>query len=200
MSDSAFIGEIRAFPYKFAPEGWLECDGRTFPLQQFQALYLVIGFQFGGDGKANFAIPDMRGYAVRGTNPGVLGTISPVAPGKTAGTANVQLSVPQFPSHSHTVVTKFTPYAEAKSSFSAAPSGTAYPSYFSNETTSPAVGYAAYNPAPSTTASPPPVTPAEMSGAALSPAGGGQAHENRQPFQAFRFCICATNGMYPVRP
>ena len=61
--DAPFIGEIEIFPYGFAPTGWTLCDGRSLPIQQNQALYSLLGVKFGGDGRANFNLPDLRGAA-----------------------------------------------------------------------------------------------------------------------------------------
>ena len=55
-----FIGEIRLFPYTFAPLGWAVCDGAVLPINQNVALFSLIGTAFGGDGRATFALPDLR--------------------------------------------------------------------------------------------------------------------------------------------
>jgi microcystin-dependent protein len=56
-----YIGEIRLFPYGFAPVGWAACDGSLLPINANQALFSLIGNSFGGDGQTNFALPDLRG-------------------------------------------------------------------------------------------------------------------------------------------
>ena len=56
-----YIGEIRLFPYGFAPVGWAACDGSLLPINVNQALFTLIGTFFGGDGQTNFAPPDLRG-------------------------------------------------------------------------------------------------------------------------------------------
>jgi microcystin-dependent protein len=55
-----FLGEIRLFPYNFAPVGWAVCDGAVLPINQNVALFSLLGTVFGGDGKATFALPDLR--------------------------------------------------------------------------------------------------------------------------------------------
>jgi len=55
-----FIGEIRLFPYNFAPVGWAVCDGSVLQISQYVALFSLIGTAFGGDGTSNFALPDLR--------------------------------------------------------------------------------------------------------------------------------------------
>jgi microcystin-dependent protein len=63
-----YIGEIRPFAFGFVPTGWHICDGTLLPLQQYQALYALIGTSYGGDGRTNFAIPDLRGRCIVGVN------------------------------------------------------------------------------------------------------------------------------------
>src|SRR5436190_23783584 len=56
-----FVAEIRIFPFNFAPKGWAWCDGQLLPLSQNTALFSLIGTTYGGDGKSNFALPDLQG-------------------------------------------------------------------------------------------------------------------------------------------
>jgi len=55
-----FTGEIRAFGFNFAPRGWAQCDGQLMQISQNQALFALIGTTYGGDGRATFALPDLR--------------------------------------------------------------------------------------------------------------------------------------------
>lgn len=55
------MGQIQLFPYNFIPVGWLPCNGATYQMQQYTALYSLIGTKFGGDGKTTFAVPNMQG-------------------------------------------------------------------------------------------------------------------------------------------
>jgi microcystin-dependent protein len=55
-----FIGEIRLFPYNFSPRGWAVCNGALLPINQYVALFSLLGTAFGGDGKTTFALPDLR--------------------------------------------------------------------------------------------------------------------------------------------
>jgi microcystin-dependent protein len=57
------MGEIRLFPYNFAPRQWLACQGQVLPIAQYEALFSLVGTQFGGDGTTNFALPDLRQHA-----------------------------------------------------------------------------------------------------------------------------------------
>jgi microcystin-dependent protein len=54
------LGEIRLFPFNFVPRGWAACNGALLPIQQNQALFALIGPTLGGDGRTNFALPDLR--------------------------------------------------------------------------------------------------------------------------------------------
>ena len=60
MTAEGFLGEIRAFASDEIPEYWLPCDGRMLPIQGHQALFATFGPEFGGDGRTNFALPDLR--------------------------------------------------------------------------------------------------------------------------------------------
>jgi microcystin-dependent protein len=63
-----YMGEIRLFPYQFAPMNWAYCQGQSLSVNQYSALFSLIGTQFGGDGRTNFCLPDLRGASpVSGT-------------------------------------------------------------------------------------------------------------------------------------
>lgn len=59
--DSPFLGLIQSFSFNFAPSGWLLCAGQILSINQYQALYSLIGTSFGGNGTTNFQLPDLRG-------------------------------------------------------------------------------------------------------------------------------------------
>jgi len=63
-----FIGEIALVPYTFVPQGWALCDGRTMSIQQNQALYSLLGTQFGGDGQTTFGLPNLKSKVVKGSD------------------------------------------------------------------------------------------------------------------------------------
>ena len=56
-----FLSEIRLMSFNFAPKGWALCNGQLLPINQNQALFSLLGTTFGGDGRVNFALPDLRG-------------------------------------------------------------------------------------------------------------------------------------------
>jgi microcystin-dependent protein len=68
--DDAFIGEIRLVAFNYAPQGWALCNGQTLPIPQYQALFALLGNTYGGDGRSNFALPDLRGRVPMHTGQG----------------------------------------------------------------------------------------------------------------------------------
>src|SRR2546430_13278297 len=100
MSDP-FVAEIRIFPFNFAPKGWAWCDGQLLPLSQNTALFSLLGTTYGGDGKSNFALPDMQGNAPM--HPGQGPGLSLHDLGEMGGTETVSLLESEMPSHPHTL-------------------------------------------------------------------------------------------------
>lgn len=106
-----FIGHIMIWPAPYAPEGWAICDGSLLQIQQYAALYAVIGNRYpGGDGVRTFALPDLRNRFPVGTtqlaqNPQTGGSAS--SPVTVNGNLNVTLTPANIPSHNHTA--NFTP-------------------------------------------------------------------------------------------
>src|SRR6202040_965565 len=96
-----FVAEIRIFPFNFAPKGWAFCDGQILPLSQNTALFSLLGTTYGGDGKSNFALPNMQGNAPM--HPGQGPGLSLHDLGETGGSDTVTLLQSEIPSHSHTV-------------------------------------------------------------------------------------------------
>ena len=89
------VGEIRMLAGSETPPGWASCDGQLLPIQEYRALYTVLGTTYGGDGRTTFALPDLRGRTpvhVDG-NTFRLGQ----AGGETAHT----ISADELPSHAH---------------------------------------------------------------------------------------------------
>ncbi|WP_109677333.1 phage tail protein [Dyadobacter jejuensis] len=96
----AFIGEIKMFAGNFAPAGWAFCDGQLLQIDQYTALYAILGTQYGGDGETTFALPDLRGRVPmhEGTGPGL--TMHRL--GEKGGSETVTLTTHQLPNHTHT--------------------------------------------------------------------------------------------------
>ena len=89
-----FLSEIRLMSFVFAPKGWALCNGQLLPINQNQALFSLLGTTFGGDGRVNFALPDLRGR-----------TPIHVGSGHTLGERGGEqahtLSIAETPAHSH---------------------------------------------------------------------------------------------------
>lgn len=89
-----FLSEIRMTSFVFAPRGWALCNGQLLPINQNQALFSLLGTTFGGDGRVNFALPDLRGR-----------TPIHVGSGHTLGERGGEqahtLSIAEIPTHLH---------------------------------------------------------------------------------------------------
>lgn len=185
----AFLGEVRAFPFTFAPYGWAYCFGQTMQISQYAALYSVIGTQYGGDGNTTFALPNLQGQAAIGYGQATTGTIYPI--GQDGGETAVTLDTSQIPYHTHTVngATATSPIVNTI----AKPANNTYmanPVLKTTATTgSIGRGYAPYSATPIVNLNP----------QVISVVGGSQPHTNMMPYLTFAYCICL-NGEYPPRP
>ncbi len=94
-----FLAEVRIFAGNFAPKGWALCNGQLMPLSQNTALFSLLGTTYGGDGKSNFALPNLQGSSPMqaGQGPG----LSLRDLGETSGEQNVTLLQTEMPAHSH---------------------------------------------------------------------------------------------------
>jgi len=171
-----FVAEIRIFAGNFAPLGWAMCNGQILPISQNTALFSLIGTQFGGNGTSNFALPNLQGCVPTGQGSGA--GLTPRVIGETGGEQDVTLLPNAMPSHTHQM------------------SGVA--SAGSSTTPDPTMALANDNPA-----APPYQTslgspPTALNANALTPAGGGQPHNNLQPYLVLNFII-ALQGIFPSR-
>jgi microcystin-dependent protein len=92
-----FLGEIKIMSFSFAPKGWALCNGQLMSIQQNQALFALLGTTYGGDGRVNFALPNMQNRVPLHFGNGF-------TQGELGGTDTVTLNVTQLPGHSHTPV------------------------------------------------------------------------------------------------
>src|SRR3979490_610290 len=93
-----FVAEIRIFPFNFPPKGWAWCDGQLLPLSQNTALFSLLGTTYGGDGKSNFALPNMQGNAPM--HPGQGPGLSLHDLGEIGGSETITLIESEIPSRS----------------------------------------------------------------------------------------------------
>src|SRR4029078_33645 len=100
MSDP-FVAEIRIFPFNFAPTGWAFCDGQILPLSQNTALFSLLRRTYVGDGKSNFALPNLQGTAPM--HPGQGPGLSLHDLGEEGGSETVTLLESEIPLHSHSL-------------------------------------------------------------------------------------------------
>jgi len=154
-----FMGEIRIMGFGHAPKGWALSNGQLLPINQNQALFSLLGTTFGGDGRVNFALPNLQGrvpiHVGQGHTLGEMG-------GEMAHT----ISISEMPTHLHMA------QATTVTGTTAIPSGSVL--------LATSGGYEAYR-------APTSLVPMEPS--SVTNVGGSQAHLNMQPFQVLNFCI-----------
>lgn len=101
MSSDPILGSISMFAGNFAPRQWAFCDGQLLPISQYEALFSVLGTIYGGDGRTDFALPDLRGRVPmhEGHGPG----LTSFRLGHRGGIETVTLGMNQIPSHKHSI-------------------------------------------------------------------------------------------------
>jgi microcystin-dependent protein len=166
-----FVAEIRIFPFNFAPKGWAWCDGQLMPLSQNTALFSLLGTVYGGDGKSNFALPNLQGRAPM--HPGQGPGLSLHDLGESSGSETVTLLESEIPAHTHSL--------RGNNQFgdSVIPTGKTlarFPDAYQQNTSNLVM----------------------MAPQALTPVGGSLPHNNLQPYLTFYFCI-ALQGIFPPR-
>lgn len=176
-----FIGQIMMTGFNFAPKFWAQCNGQLLPINQNQALFSLLGTQYGGNGTTNFALPDLRSR----TPVGYASSVDPgwqppsVQIGQASGVESVTLLSTNLPAHTHA----------ANASTANGDNRNASGRLFATSTSTGAVPnlYAA------SAGSLVPQSPQSVAAA-----GGNQPHPNIQPYTTVNFCI-ALNGIFPSR-
>src|SRR5436189_611718 len=163
-----FLSEIRIMSFGFAPKGWAMCNGQLLPINQNQALFSLLGTTSGGDGRVNFALPNLQGRA-----PIHMGSGHTL--GERGGEQAHTLSIAELPTHVHT--------ANATSAQADANSNGPTPARL------PAQSNFSFGWGPASNLQ-------AFAANALAPVGGSQAHLNMQPFLTLSFCI-ALQGIFP---
>jgi microcystin-dependent protein len=169
-----YLGEIRIFTCNFAPVGWAMCNGQLLPIIQNQALFSLLGTQYGGDGQTTFALPNLQGRV--GIHMGTLAGGGTYTIGQIAGEENHTLLASEMPAHGH-LVKDNSNAANSDSPANTFPASTA------------ATGGNCYsNVTDGTTMNP----------GMIAPAGGSLPHNNLQPYLVLNYCISLV-GIFPSR-
>lgn len=179
-----FLGELRPFPTNFAPRGWATCQGQLLSIAQNTALFSILGTTYGGNGQTTFALPNLSGSAPihSGTGPG----LSPYVLGEMAGSETVTLMTTEMPTHTHATNTRNTPTTAV--AMTNVPSAGLFVTRFAYHATSTASAWrTAMNPGATV-----------LHPTSVSLAGGGQPHNNQQPYLTILWCICM-EGNFPSR-
>jgi microcystin-dependent protein len=170
-----FIGEIRTFSFAFAPVGWMLCNGQVLPINQYQALFSLLGTTYGGNGTTTFALPNLQGRVALHFGAGS-------TQGQVQGQESVVLTAAQLPAHRHTV--------------NAAANGGANGTNVPGPTVVLGSGSTDQPGNPAVTIYSNAATNVAM--APLGATGVGQPHENRMPSLVMSYCI-AIAGIFPSR-
>lgn len=163
-----YVGEIRMFAGNFAPAGWMFCDGSQLSIAEFETLFNLIGTTYGGDGQQTFNLPDLRGRV-----PLHMGTgQSTYVLGESGGVEQVTLTTQQTPVHNHALTATTTIGTQPN------PGGNVLAN--------------SQGPQPYIQENP----DNNLNAQTLSPAGGSQPHENRQPCLGINLII-SMFGIFP---
>jgi microcystin-dependent protein len=154
-----FLSEIRIMSFNFAPKGWAMCNGQLMPINQNQALFSLLGTTYGGDGRVNFALPDLRGRVPIHVGGGHI-------LGERGGEQSHTLSISEMPQHIHSLNATTVGASQAVPNAALLATSAA---------TDPIYGDAA--------------ALVTMDATSISNTGGSQAHLNMEPFLTLTFCI-----------
>jgi microcystin-dependent protein len=171
-----FLSEIRMFSFTFPPKGWAYCNGQLMPINQNQALFALLGTQFGGNGQTTFALPNLQGRT----------PIHSQQPGEAGGTSSVTLTQAQMPTHTHLMQVRNGNPGVAGGNIG---SGT---KYLARGLAIVGSGNQAVNIYGTATPS------QAMDASSVTSTGGSQSHTNMQPYLVLNFCI-ALQGIFPSR-
>ena len=162
-----YVGEIRMFAGNFAPAGWMFCSGQLLPISENETLFNLIGTTYGGDGQSTFALPDLQSRVPIHQGNGF--TLA-----EQGGVETVTLTVQQIPVHTHALVATLN-------------AGTQNPATNNLLAQSPTQNAFPYGTD---------VPPANLNANTVSPVGGGQPHDDLQPYLTLNFII-SLFGIFP---
>src|SRR5271165_1133733 len=173
-----FVAEIRIFPFNFAPKGWALCNGQLMSISQNTALFSLLGTTYGGDGKSNFALPNLQGSAPM--HPGQGPGLSLHDLGETGGSDTVTLLTSEMPLHTHNI----NCLDGARVAGQSGQPGNAILVKTGGAPTNAYSSGASQN--------------QTMAAGMVAPVGGSQPHNNLMPYLTLNFCI-ALQGVFPPR-
>ena len=180
FAQDQFVGEVRLFANNFAPKGWAKCEGQLLPISQNTALFSILGTTYGGDGRATFALPDLRERMV--VQPGQGPGLSLIDLGQMDGTST--LAPENLPSHNHIAQIKVSS-SVGTSSVPSASASLAAPVQVFNGVSRPVVGYNE-------------VVPNITLSNVTTSTTGNSTPVTTQPCLALTYCI-ALQGIFPQR-
>jgi microcystin-dependent protein len=180
MAD-AYMGEIRMVGFQYAPEGWCNADGQMLPVDQNSALFSLYGTLYGGDGRTTFGIPDFRGRVPIHCGKG--SGLPEYKMGWNGGQPSVVLNDNEAPVHTHPAEV----HAMAIEADQVSPAG-----HLWAQAARGGNAYAEQAANGDVTLNVDAVVVGENT-------GGGQPHQNMQPYLTVRFCV-SLDGLYPPRP
>jgi microcystin-dependent protein len=183
FAQDQFVGEIRLFPFNFAPRGWAKCEGQLLSISQNTALFSLLGTTYGGDGKSTFALPDLRDRMAIGFGQGP--GLSIIDLGQSDGATSSTLLTDNLPAHTHSVDIKVSS-SVGNSSVPSATSSLAAPVQIFNSVPRPVTEYNAT--APNIT----------LSNITTSTTGSSIPLSIIQPILSSNYCI-ALQGIFPPR-
>src|SRR3954447_22515625 len=163
-----FLSEIKIVSFQFAPKGWALCAGQVLPINQNQALFALLGTTYGGNGQTTFALPDLRGRVAVGAGQAETGTTYDL--GSTGGTETAKLTIRQLPAHTHSLAATSNAATKKNPSSNFPAGGGSYATTHN----------------------------VQMNASMIGKRGGGQAHENRQPYLSLEYII-ALEGIFPTQ-
>lgn len=177
-----FLGEVRIFPWAWAPQGWALCNGASLPVQQNAALNALLGQTFGGNGSTQFNLPNLQGRTPVHVGSGPDGVYYNY--GNVGGAETVALTAATTPAHTHSVNALTGTKGNAPAAKSNLPATVGY----SGALTSAINIYGVATAAPTVS----------LTSDTFSTEGSSAGHNNMQPFAVMNFCI-ATLGLFPPR-
>ena len=173
----SYVGEIRMFAGKYAPEGWADCDGSLLQISNYEALYSLIGITYGGDGQKTFALPDLRGRLPVGQGQGA-GLTTRTLGQQSLGAEAVVLTSNTIPAHTHNfnVTSAAATDTDLTGTTTLAQPASGTVCYINNSST---------------------LTAETLAASSISNCIGGASHSNVMPSLVVRYIISLT-GLYPT--